>query len=223
MRLAKPPSVMVKTYCSATSVESSTVALDGLLGRDLLGADHRHREQRVAVAELHPAHTAGGTAHRAQLVVVGGEPDRLALAGDQQDVVVGVDQLGADQLVVLLAEVDRDHAGLARAVVVGEVGLLDQARTRGEHEVRRLLVVADRQHLRDLLVGLEGEQAGHVTALGVARGLGQVVGLGAVDPSGRGEEQQPVVVGGGHEVLRRRRRPCRVAPRTPLPPRRWVR
>ena len=40
-----------------------------------------------------------------------------------------------------------------------------------------------------------------MAALGVARGLGQVVGLGAVDPPGRGEEQQPVVVGGGDEVL----------------------
>ena len=173
----------------------------GLLGRDLLGADHRHREQRVALAELHAVDPGRRPPHRPQLGVVGAEPDRLALAGEQQDVVVGVDQLGTDQLVVVLAEVDRDHAGLAGAVVVAQPGLLDQTVAGREHEVRRLLVVADRQHLRDVLVGLEAEQPGHVAALGVAGRLGQVVGLGAVDPPGRGEEQQPVVVGRRDEVL----------------------
>src|SRR5687768_11506402 len=58
-----------------------------------------------------------------------------------------------------------------------------------------------RQHLRDRLVRLEREQAGDVAALGVALCLGQVVGLGAVDAPGGGEEQQPVVVGGRDEVL----------------------
>ena len=81
-------------------------------------------------AELHPRHARRRTAHRAQLVVVGPEADRLALAGDQQDVVVGTDQLGADQLVVVVAEVDRDDAGLARGVVVAQPGLLDQAGLR---------------------------------------------------------------------------------------------
>ena len=49
--------------------------------------------------------------------------------------------------------------------------------------------------------GWKLQQPGDVAALGVARRLGEVVGLGAVDPAGRGEEQQPVVVGGRHEVL----------------------
>ena len=49
--------------------------------------------------------------------------------------------------------------------------------------------------------GWKRQQPGDVTALGVARRLGQVVGLGAVDPAGGGEEQQPVVVGGRDEVL----------------------
>ena len=184
---------MVKTYCGLTAASSS--------GADLLGPDHRHRQHRVAAAELHARDAGRRPAHRPQLGVVGAEADRLALAGDQQDVVVGLDQLGADQLVVVLAEVDRDDAGLARAVVVAEAGLLDQAVAGGEHEVGSLLVVADRQHLRDVLVGLERQQAGDVAALGVALGLGQVVGLGAVDPAGRGEEQQPVVVGRRDEVV----------------------
>src|SRR5262249_26006559 len=45
------------------------------------------------------------------------------------------------------------------------------------------------------------QQAGDVAALRVARRLGQVVGLGAVDPASGGEEEQPVVVGGRDEVL----------------------
>ena len=219
---------MVKTYCGLTSPVPAAVATSSLpaasstapsvgaatsslgrlgvepggdLGGHLGGADDRHRQQRVAAAELHARDTAGGPAHRPQLGVVGLEADRLALAGDQQDVVLGVDQLGADQLVVVLAEVDGDDAGLARGVVVAEAGLLDQPVAGREHEVGSLLVVADRQHLGDVLVGLEGQQPGHVPALGVARGLGEVVGLGAVDPPGRGEEQQPVVVGRGDEVL----------------------
>ena len=113
----------------------------------------------------------------------------------------GPDQLGTDQLVVVLAEVDRDHAGLAGAVVVAEAGLLDQAVAGREHEVGLLVVVADRQDLGDVLVGLEAQESGDVAALRVARRLGEVVRLGAVDPAGGGEEQQPVVVGGGHQVL----------------------
>ena len=73
--------------------------LGRLLGGDLLGADDRHRQHRVAVAELHAGDAGRRPPHRPQLGAVGLEPDRLTLAGDQQDVVVGVDQLGADQLV----------------------------------------------------------------------------------------------------------------------------
>ena len=194
--------------------------LVGVLRRDLRGADHRHREHRVALGVLHAGHPGRGPAHRPQLGVVGPEPHRLALAGDQQDLVVGEDQLGADQLVVVLAEVDRDHAGLARAVVVAEPGLLHQPVAGREHEVGSLLVVADREHLRDVLVRLERQQPGDVAALGVALGLGQVVGLGAVDPAGGGEEQQPVVVGRRDEVLDHvvaaQRRAAHALPAAPL-------
>src|SRR6478609_7824961 len=70
--------------------------LDRLLRRDLVGPDHGEGEHRVVVVlELHPAYAAGGAAHRAQLLVAGLEADRLALAGHEQDVVVGVDQAGA--------------------------------------------------------------------------------------------------------------------------------
>ena len=57
------------------------------------------------------------------------------------------------------------------------------------------------QHLGDVFVRLEGQQVGHVLALGVPAGLGQFVGLGPVDAPEVGEEQQPVVGGGDEEVL----------------------
>ena len=65
----------------------------------------------------------------------------------------------------------------------------------------RVLVGADRQDLRDALVGLEGQQVRHVLALRVASPLGDLVGLSAVDAPQVGEEQQPVVGGGDEEVL----------------------
>src|SRR5699024_4484089 len=70
----------------------------------------------------------------------------------------------------------------------------------GKHQVWGLLVVPDRQHLSDLLVRQERQQAGHVATLRVPTGLRQVVRLRPVDPAGRGEEQNPVVGGGGEHV-----------------------
>ena len=76
-----------------------------------------------------------------------------------------------------------------------------QAAAGGEGEVRRDAVVADVEDLRDLLARLQGEEVGDVLALRVAAGLLHLVRLGAVDPSGGGEEQQPVVGRGDEEVL----------------------
>src|SRR6185312_12384352 len=83
------------------------------------------RQQLIAAVEPHPQHAGGGPAHRAQHLVARGEPDRLALGGDEQQVVGGRAEHGADQLVVL-AEVDADEAARARRIEVGELRLLDQ-------------------------------------------------------------------------------------------------
>ncbi len=83
----------------------------------------------------------------------------------------------------------------------GQLGLLHQPAAGGQHQVRRHLVVAQREHLGDPLVGLEREQVGHVLAAGVAAGVGQLVGLGPVDPALVGEEQDPVVRRGDEEVV----------------------
>ena len=59
-------------------------------------------------------------------------------------------------------------------------------------------------------------------ALRVTRGVGQHVGLRAVDPAKVGEEQDPVM-GGGHEEVAHHIIALQVAPRTPRPPRRCER
>ena len=88
----------------------------------------------------------------------------------------------------------------AVGVEVGQPRLLDQAGLGGEHQVRRDVVVADLDDLGDLLVRLERQQVGHVLAARVAVGLGQLVGLGPVDPALVGEEQDPVVRRADEEV-----------------------
>ncbi len=81
--------------------------------------DHIHGQQAVVVTELHALHAGGLAAHRAQLLVVGLELEAHAEFGDQDDVVLGVAQRGADQLVGVLAvlvghEAHGDQAALAR-------------------------------------------------------------------------------------------------------------
>ena len=70
----------------------------------------------------------------------------------------------------------------------------------GQHQVRGDLVVRDLDDLGDVLVGLEGQQVGHVLALGDPAGLRQLVGLRPVDPALVGEEQDPVVGRADEEV-----------------------
>jgi hypothetical protein len=57
------------------------------------------------------------------------------------------------------------------------------------------------ENLHDRLVRRKGQQVGHVLAPGVARRVGQLVRLRAVDPALVGEKQDPVMGGGDEEVL----------------------
>lgn len=83
-------------------------------GLATFGGHHAHREQFIALAEAHAGDARRRATHRTHLFVVGTEADRLAEPGDEQHVVAGVHQLGADQLIVVGTEVHRDEARLAR-------------------------------------------------------------------------------------------------------------
>ena len=135
-----------------------------------------HAEEFVVAAELHAAHAGGGAAHGAQLLVGGGEAHGLAVAGDEDEVLVGHDDLCGDELIGLavfvFAQVDGDDAAGAGRVVQAERCLLDEASLGCQDQEVRVLVGADREDLRDVLVGLEGQQVGNMLALGVAAAFG---------------------------------------------------
>src|SRR5699024_11769227 len=61
--------------------------------------DDAHSEQFVFFTEFHAAHTGGGPAHGASGFVGGGEAQRLAFAGDQDQLVGAVDEFGCDDFV----------------------------------------------------------------------------------------------------------------------------
>ncbi|CAM5331078.1 hypothetical protein STENM327S_01509 [Streptomyces tendae] len=142
------------------------------------GSNNIHREQLVPFAETHALDARGGTSHRTQRVVRRGEPDRLRLLADQQQIVLGRDEFGPDQFVVasvrLLPQVDGDDTTRARGVVVLQRRLLHQSGLRGQDQVRNRLVVADRTDLGDRLVRLEGQQVRHVLAARVPAGVRQL-------------------------------------------------
>ena len=138
-------------------------------------------------------------AHRARLGL--GEADREALLGDHEDLLAGVDAAHGDELVVV-ADVDRDDAvGLDRRVVGAELGLLDRAVLRREHEVLGLGEVARGEHGLDALALAQRQDVHERAALRRARRLGQLVDLRAVHLAAVGEEEQEVVRRAHEEVL----------------------
>ena len=72
---------------------------------------------------------------------------------------------------------------------------------RGQHQIRRVLVAADLDDLRDAFLGLERQQVRDVLTASRARCLRQVVRLGAIHPALGGEEQDPVVGGADEEMV----------------------
>ena len=125
-----------------------------------LAPDHIHRKQFVARAELHALHAGGLAAHRSQLLVVSAELQAHAELRHENDVVGRIAQRGADELVgglagFVLHQPHGDQTALTRRIVFGKARLLHLARARGEHKVIGHLVVRDRQHGLDRLVGRE--------------------------------------------------------------------
>ena len=170
-----------------------------------ISGEDGHAEELVGFAahltETHAGDTRRRTPGGAELLVGGLETNGLALLRQQQHVVVGRTDFSADELVVLVAEVDGNHAGLARRVVRGEGRLLDQALLRRQEQVRRVLVGAQPHHAGDLLVGKERQQPDDVATLRVTSALGELPRLDAVHAPEVGEEQQPLVVRRGEQVL----------------------
>src|SRR5262245_11002783 len=174
-----------------------------VLGHDeqvaLVDADHVGRDHLVLLAQAHPLHAGGVTAHRPRLLLA--EADRLALARDHQDVVLARRMANRDELVAL-AHLDRDDpVRLQRRVVGRELGLLHDAVLRREDEVLRLLEVAGLDHGAYLLVLSEREQVLDRPALRLARAERKLVHLQPVDLADVREEEDVVVRRGDEQVL----------------------
>ncbi len=120
--------------------------------------------------------------------------------GCDEKVLRGVHQQRGDQFIAL-AQTDRDQPGGPAGVVRSQGGLLDQPVLRDQHEVRCLAVVADVEHLGDLLAWGQSKQVRDVLPLRIPSGLDHLVRLRAVDAPRVGEEQQPVVGCRHEEVL----------------------
>jgi len=143
------------------------------------------------------------------------ELDSLRALADQQQVLIGETRLApitsssSRRLIAMMP--------LSAASRSPSAGLLHQPRLGGEHQVRGDLVVAQREHLGDPLVGLKREQVGHMLTTGIAAGVGQFVGLGPVDPPllVKNKIQWWVVVTKKWSTMSSVRS---WAPRTPLPP-----
>src|SRR5699024_1532909 len=200
------PDSQTAAALQAVFVDGGALGVAGLGDNEDVGVglDDVHRQQLVVALELHTGDASGDPAQRSDRLVIGSEADRHALARDHQQVIIGADDPGRDELVglpLVLAQVDGDDTAGAIRVVFAQAGLLHHTGAGGEDEELRFLVVADGQHLRDRLAGLECEQVRHVLTLRIARALRQLVGLGAVDATGVREEQQPIVGGGDEELL----------------------
>src|SRR5262245_36634003 len=174
-----------------------------VLGHDeqvaLVDADHVGRDHLVLLAQAHPLHAGGVTAHRPRLLLA--EADRLALARDHQDVVLARRMANRDELVAH-AHLDRDDpVRLQRRVVGRELGLLHDAVLRREDEVLRLLEVAGLDHGAYLLVLSEREQVLDRPALRLARAERKLVHLQPVDLADVREEEDVVVRRGDEQVL----------------------
>src|SRR5699024_3358856 len=105
------------------------------VGGTVTGPDDVHGQQVAASRETHTDHAAGGPAHRPQRFVRGREPDRLRVAGDHQQVVLGEDQAGGDEFVAL-AQIDRDDPGGTGRVEVAQAGFLHQTVAGCQDQVR---------------------------------------------------------------------------------------
>ena len=95
-----------------------------------------HADHVVVLGEVHAVDAAGVAAHGAHFGFA--EQDGLAFVAGEENHLLAVGELRADQL-VLLVEIDGDDAGGARIGEFGERRLLHRAVLRGEEDVAAFL------------------------------------------------------------------------------------
>ena len=167
----------------------------------LLVFGHQHRNDTLAVFEVHALDAARLAAVRGHLVFI--EAHRLATVREQHHVVLAVGDGRADQEVALV-QVHGNDADLARIAEVGQRGLLDRAHAGGHEDVlvrrERAFFAGQRQDHVDLFAILQREHVDDRAPARAARALRHFPDLEPVQPASVGETQD-VVVGVGDEEL----------------------
>ena len=164
--------------------------------------------EAILLAEPNASHAGSSAAHRADVLLV--EPNALAVAGDQHDLVVAGGQLDGDEAVALV-DADGVDAGAANVGVGAQRGLFHRAALGGEEEEVLLLprevflvrpqVGLDTDERSDFLAGLQLKHVGDVSPLGRAAHVWNLVHAPDVHTAGGGEKHEVVVRAGGEEVL----------------------
>ena len=152
----------------------------------------------VALVEVDRLDAHRGAPHRPDLLLV--EADGHARARRDDDLPLAVGDRGAEQAVALL-DAHADDALLAEVLVLGDVGLLDEAVARERHDVGALLHLADGRDGGDLLAGLHADEVDDGATLGVAGRLRDLVDLLDVDLAAVAEEEDVRVRRGDEELV----------------------
>ena len=194
----------------AVLVELGSLTDAVLAGYEQCGVpSHNGRsDEAILLAEPNASHAGSSAAHRADVLLV--EPNALAVAGDQHDLVVAGGQLDGDEAVALV-DADGVDAGAANVGVGAQRGLFHRAALGGEEEEVLLLprevflvrpqVGLDTDERSDFLAGLQLKHVGDVSPLGRAAHVWNLVHAPDVHAAGGGEEHQVIMRAGGEEVL----------------------
>ncbi len=158
-----------------------------------------HADHVIVLGQIHAVHAAGLAAHGAHFRLA--EQDGLAVMAGQENHLLAVGQLDADQFVIAI-QIDGDDARGTRIAELGERGLLHRAvARREENKAAGLFEVARGHQRRQVLVLLELHQAADGFAARGRSRLRNLVNLEPVDAPLRAEQQNVAVRGGDEEML----------------------
>ena len=158
-----------------------------------------HADDVVVFVEVHAVDAAGVAAHRTDFGFA--EEDGLAFVAGEEDHLLAVGQLGADEFVFVF-QIDGDDTGGARVGKFGDRGFFHRAEFGGhEDEAALFLEIGCGDERGELFVLLEFHEAGDGLAAGGGGGFGKLVDLEPVDAALRGEEEDVAVRRGDEEVL----------------------
>src|SRR5580704_9783791 len=170
------------------------------LGDDLeVGLDGVHADDVVLLVEVHAVHAAGVAAHRANFGLA--EKDGLAFVAGEEDHLLAVGKLCADQLVIRF-EIDSYDSGGTRIGEFGESRFLYRAVLRGqEDEAAFFLEIGCGDEGGEFFVLLEFHEARDGFAACCSGGFGEFVDLQPVNAALGGEEQDVAMRRGNKEML----------------------